>query len=142
MIDNFYVNERDYGTIILCEKDYLEHYQYECNQCKNEITDDDEYEVIGQFKYHLECLRCPGCQISGATIIDNNRERFEYNGKPYCRFHYSMIKGTECIGCRQAILYEYKLKNNMKWHPECYMLNKYWKVNLVDLMGYYESKML
>ncbi|KAG0174295.1 hypothetical protein DFQ30_005069 [Apophysomyces sp. BC1015] len=59
---------------------------------------------------------------------------YEYDKRPYCRYHYSLLRGTDCAGCRQAILQQFVEQNehNQKWHPECYIIQKYWNICLAD----------
>lgn len=115
MLDKFYI----LLDSVLCERDYYSRAQFQCQQCNEQITN-DHFELIGKNKYHKYCLHCPDC----IQQPEEDLERFEYDGKPYCRFHYSLLKGTCCVGCGQAILYQYKSKNELKWHPECYMIKK------------------
>lgn len=144
------------SSVILCEKDYFEISGFKCHQCNESITKNN-YEVIGDYKYHRHCLHCPGCTIvkNVPCSIDEVQqkqdeeeeesfERYDYNGRPYCRYHYSLIKGTECIGCGQAVLHQYmELPNsNGKWHPECCMIMKYWHVELIDLQPILQCKIL
>lgn len=129
----------DDSQTILCEQDYYQQSNFKCHQCNQAITKDN-YEVIGAYKYHGHCLHCPGCTIvknlPPSTTTDDNpeesSERFDYNGRPYCRYHYSLIKGTECVGCGQAVLCQY-MENNGKWHPECYMIMKVLSLEMVIL---------
>jgi hypothetical protein len=118
-------------NIILCERDYYKYNDFKCHQCNQCITKDN-YEIIGIYKYHRHCLHCPGCIISKNNAIEEEKEiqdtyeRFDYNNRPYCRYHYSLIKGTECTGCKQTVLCQYTTPTNQqgKWHPECYMIMK------------------
>jgi hypothetical protein len=147
--------------IILCERDYYNN-DSKCHHC-NQAVQDNNYEVVGVYKYHRHCLHCPGCTImknmpslssannstassnsslssiiTTATTTTNdelleeqdNLERFNYNNRPYCRYHYSLIKGTECNGCGQTV---FPQQQQAKWHSECYMLMKYYQVNLNHL---------
>jgi hypothetical protein len=130
------------NNVILCEKDYFEYsaIRLKCHQCNGLITHHNDYKTIGNYKYHHYCLHCPGCTIM--TSFHNEQEeqqqdsaeRYDYNNRPYCRYHYSLIKGTECIGCGQVVLSTKNMVNNGgKWHQECYMIMKYWHVVLIDL---------
>ncbi|CAO3617168.1 unnamed protein product [Mucor hiemalis] len=136
--------EIEKNDVILCEKDYYEHSHLKCHQCNQHITQNN-YQTIGSYKYHKQCLHCPGCTIMKNLPVpgtsknededDNTLERYDYNNRPYCRYHFSLIKGTECVGCGQAVLQEYlePTSNNGKWHQECYMIKKYWHILLIDL---------
>jgi hypothetical protein len=54
---------------------------------------------------------------------DENEQRLDYNGRPYCLYHYSLIKGTACQGCGQTVLNE-KTNETVKWHQSCYLIQK------------------
>ncbi|KAI8988744.1 hypothetical protein BDB01DRAFT_566660 [Pilobolus umbonatus] len=130
--------------IILCENDYYYQCNYKCHQCHQSITN-DHYRTINEYKYHMNCISCLGCSIVqnfGSTTSlpcqphHSNTDYHGYNDRIYCRYHYSLIRGTECIGCNQTILDQHSELNNDrggKWHPECYMIEKYWQVQLKDL---------
>ncbi|GAN06883.1 hypothetical protein MAM1_0140d06373 [Mucor ambiguus] len=98
----------------------------------------DAFCVIDDYKYHKECLRCPGCTISSSSDMSHHpsQQLYRYNDRPYCRYHYSLIKGTECIGCGQTVFEQNDTLEN--WHTECYMLKRYYHVELVDLQLPYD----
>ncbi|KAI8346377.1 hypothetical protein EDC96DRAFT_521501 [Choanephora cucurbitarum] len=137
VLDKFYLLDIDVGeaissNIILCEKDYYQQSQFKCHQCNGQISN-DHFQMIGSHKYHQQCLFCPGCTIENNNTCKTDEERFDYNGRPYCRYHYSLIKGTECVGCGQAVLDQSKIQDQVKWHTECYMIKKYYQVDLIDI---------
>ena len=71
--------------------------------------------------------QCPHC-------ISPTESHYEFKGTNYCRFHYSELKQVQCNGCNQAILkqfVEHKEIPNQIWHPECYMIYKFWSIKLV-----------
>lgn len=70
---------------------------------------------------------------------EDSLERFNYNNRPYCRYHYSLIKGTECTGCGQTVLFQHK-ETTDKWHTECFMLMKYYQVELNSLFHSHPCK--
>lgn len=120
--------------IISCQQDYYQHVQFKCHSCHGHILNDD-FCVIDQFKYHKQCLKCPGCTISDISHQQQQQQSpqlYNYNDRPYCRYHYSLIKGTECFGCGQTIFdqNEEALEN---WHTECYLMKKNYHVQLADL---------
>jgi hypothetical protein len=53
-----------------------------------------------------------------------------------CHFHYSTRFATKCVGCAHAILKQFvEINRNQKdecWHPECYMIHKFWNVKLTS----------
>ncbi|KAI8988400.1 hypothetical protein BDF20DRAFT_329630 [Mycotypha africana] len=66
--------------------------------------------------------------------VMSTKEIYDYDGRPYCRYHFSLIKGIECAGCGQTILHHNKgREGGPKWHSECYMIQKYWHVRLIEL---------
>lgn len=59
--------------------------------------------------------------------------QYEFKGTSYCRLHYSLLQETHCHGCDQAILkqfVEHRDLPNKIWHPECYMIYKFWSIKL------------
>ncbi|KAG0744828.1 hypothetical protein G6F61_006044 [Rhizopus arrhizus] len=108
--------------VILCEDDY-----YRCQYCKKTILQ-AELQEFGDYKYHLDCPVCPGCAFD-ETMTTDTTNYFEYQGKLYCQYHYSLIKGVNCDGCGQALL-DNNDETLEKWHTECYMIYKYWQVTL------------
>ncbi|KAI9481463.1 MAG: hypothetical protein EXX96DRAFT_214785 [Benjaminiella poitrasii] len=152
-LDSMLEEEMSVNNIILCEKDYYKHSRFKCHQCNGDIKN-DHFQIIGPHKYHQHCLHCPGCTVLKNHVqtaqMDYEKENepkkyFDYNGRLYCRYHYSLIKGTECVGCRQAILYHQpptkrpELSINPKWHPECYKMKKFWNIQLIDLQPLHPS---
>lgn len=119
------------NDVILCERDYFDYNstRFKCHQCNQSIAT-NEYQIVGIYKYHNHCLHCPGCTITQNNFIDGEQdhsiEKYDYNNRPYCRYHYSLIKGTECIGCGQAVLStnNHTTSNGGKWHQECFMIMK------------------
>jgi len=61
---------------------------------------------------------------------------FEYNGDVYCRCHYSSLFAFHCEGCKSPILKQfvetYRGGKQQQWHPECYMVFKFWSVKIAD----------
>lgn len=53
-----------------------------------------------------------------------------------CHFHYSTKFAVKCVGCETAILKQFvEMNRNGKdecWHPECYMISKFWNVRLAS----------
>lgn len=52
----------------------------------------------------------------------------------YCHYHYSTQFAQRCTGCQTAILKQFveifRNGQNQHWHPECYMIHKFWNVRL------------
>ncbi|KAI9277455.1 hypothetical protein BY458DRAFT_106720 [Sporodiniella umbellata] len=122
VLDKFYLT----NDMILCEKDY-----YRCRQCQQRITEESQLQEFGDYKYHAECLICPGCTIIPTPLNIPQPNYYDYNGRLYCQYHYSLIKGVECIGCGQAV---FQQENHPEiediWHTECFMIYKYWQISL------------
>ncbi|CEP16466.1 hypothetical protein [Parasitella parasitica] len=119
---------------ISCQQDYYQHVQFKCHSCRGTISSDD-FSVIDGRKYHRGCLKCPGCAISDDTmpLQPSQPLMYSYNDRPYCRYHYSLIRGTACAGCGQTV---YDQKEELEnWHTECYMMKKYYHVQLADLQS-------
>ncbi|KAI8385597.1 hypothetical protein BD560DRAFT_431005 [Blakeslea trispora] len=60
-------------------------------------------------------------------------DQYEFQGQTYCWYHYSKIPETHCAGCDQAILKQFVEHKDMPhqiWHPECYMIFKFWNIKL------------
>ena len=59
---------------------------------------------------------------------------YEHEGSVYCHYHYSTKFAQKCNGCQTAILKQFveifRNGQNQHWHPECYMIHKYWNVRL------------
>jgi len=59
---------------------------------------------------------------------------YEHEGNVFCHYHYSTTFAQKCNGCQTAILKQFVeiFRNgvNQHWHPECYMIHKYWNVRL------------
>ncbi|CAO0793612.1 unnamed protein product [Mucor circinelloides] len=135
VLDKFYLLSVDMMDLIACQQDYYQHVQFKCHSCHGQILD-DEFCVIDDYKYHKQCLKCPGCTISDMSHHPS-QQLYRYNDRPYCRYHYSLIKGTECAGCGQTVFEQNEALENW-WHTECYMLRKYYHVQLVDLQLPYD----
>jgi hypothetical protein len=59
---------------------------------------------------------------------------YEHDGQVYCHYHYSTQFAQQCNGCQTAILKQFveifRNGQNQHWHPECYMIHKFWNVRL------------
>ncbi|KAI9301010.1 hypothetical protein BJ944DRAFT_272121, partial [Cunninghamella echinulata] len=107
----------------LCEKDYFRRLNLVCNNCGDALK--GSYTTAAGKKYHLEHF-C--CNICGDVL---GLDYYEHNDNVYCHFHYSIKFATKCIGCSTAILKKFvETVPGEQWHPECYMIHKYWNVKL------------
>ncbi|KAI8384769.1 uncharacterized protein BYT42DRAFT_612443 [Radiomyces spectabilis] len=129
--DKFYAldDETKKRKRIVCEYHYYSHFGLMCQQCHQPLlrTANNELQCRNQ------CLRCPDCVTKAAT--DSEEACFDHNGTTYCRYHFSMLPDSRCAGCDQAILKQFVEHRNhadKKWHPECYMIFKFWNVQLAS----------
>ena len=81
-------------------------------------------------KYHIEHFTCSVCP----TVFGAQDSYYEHDGSVYCHYHYSTKFAQKCNGCQTAILKQFVeiFRNGVDqhWHPECYMIHKYWNVRL------------
>lgn len=81
-------------------------------------------------KYHIEHFTCSVCP----TVFGAQDSYYEHEGKVYCHYHYSTQFAQRCNGCHTAILKQFveifRNGQNQHWHPECYMIHKFWNVRL------------
>ena len=81
-------------------------------------------------KYHVDHFTCSLCD----TVFGAQDSYYEHDGKVYCHYHYSTQFAQHCNGCQTAILKQfveiYRNGQNQHWHPECYMIHKFWNVRL------------
>lgn len=81
-------------------------------------------------KYHIEHFTCSVCP----TVFGAQDSYYEHEGNVYCHYHYSTQFAQRCNGCHTAILKQFveifRNGQNQHWHPECYMIHKFWNVRL------------
>ncbi|CAO3595110.1 unnamed protein product [Absidia cylindrospora] len=132
---------------IVCE----EHYRAQvgggdttiCQRCQqpmksaNAINNSNEIVKKTNPQFCQQCQntnKCPGCSQHSLNSED---VCYEFEDRVYCLLHFSDIPEIQCSGCNQAILEKYvehKLFPGKKWHPECYMIFKFWNVRLADTL--------
>ncbi|KAG6336047.1 hypothetical protein ID866_3046 [Astraeus odoratus] len=114
----------------LCEKDYFRRLNLICAKCGLALR--GSYITACNKKYHVEHFTCSLCP----TLFGPQDSYYEHDGDVYCHFHYSTRFATKCAGCSSAILKQFvEINRNMRdecWHPECYMINKFWNVKVVS----------
>ncbi|ORX43476.1 RhoGAP-domain-containing protein [Hesseltinella vesiculosa] len=123
--NKFYALEQEGQFKIVCEK----HYHARLQPCAN----------CQERPCRCDYRRCPGCRSHPPA--EKGDLYLEYDGQAYCLFHFAAIEATHCLGCDQAILkqfVEHKSWPNKKWHPECYMIFKFWNVRLRDTSQVHE----
>ncbi len=118
------------GPYPLCETDYFRRLDLLCYECGGALR--GSYITALDRKYHIEHFTCSVCPI----IFGAQDSYYEHDGKVYCHYHYSTQFAQRCNGCQTAILKQFVeiFRNgaNQHWHPECYMIHKFWNVRLAS----------
>ena len=121
-------NEDGIGQYPLCEIDYFRRLDLLCFQCGGALR--GSYITAVERKYHIEHFTCSVCP----TVFGAQDSYYEHEGNIYCHYHYSTQFAQRCNGCRTAILKQFveifRNGENQHWHPECYMIHKFWNVRL------------
>ncbi|KAF2257854.1 rho-type GTPase-activating protein-like protein [Lojkania enalia] len=124
----FPVPEKPPGQYPLCETDYFRRLDLLCYECGQALR--GSYITALDRKYHIEHFTCSVCP----TVFGASDSYYEHEGNVYCHFHYSTKFAQRCNGCQTAILKQFveifRNGQNQHWHPECYMIHKYWNVRL------------
>ncbi|KAL3497141.1 hypothetical protein BJX62DRAFT_3643 [Aspergillus germanicus] len=120
--------ENGSGQYPLCEIDYFRRLDLLCHDCGGALR--GSYITALDRKYHIEHFTCSVCP----TVFGAQDSYYEHEGKVYCHFHYSTQFAQRCHGCHTAILKQFveifRNGQNQHWHPECYMIHKFWNVRL------------
>lgn len=121
-------DENGQGQYPLCETDYFRRLDLLCFECGGALR--GSYITALDRKYHIEHFTCSVCP----TIFGAQDSYYEHEGKVYCHYHYSTQYAQRCNGCQTAILKQFveifRNGQNQHWHPECYMIHKFWNVKL------------
>lgn len=116
------------GQYPLCETDYFRRLDLLCFECGGALR--GSYITALERKYHIEHFTCSVCP----TVFGAQDSYYEHEGKVYCHYHYSTQFAQRCNGCQTAILKQFveifRNGRNQHWHPECYMIHKFWNVRL------------
>ncbi|KAF9158629.1 hypothetical protein BGX20_003307, partial [Mortierella sp. AD010] len=124
----FPITEPDGKQYPLCERDYFRRLNLVCQSCGGALR--GSYITALDYKYHIEHFTCSVCP----TVFGPQDSYYEHDGKVYCHYHYSLCYAVKCAGCRTAILKQFvEINRNSQdehWHPECYMIHKFWNVKL------------
>ncbi|KAN0105107.1 RhoGAP domain containing protein [Russula decolorans] len=114
----------------LCERDYFRRLNLICAKCGMALR--GSYITACNRKFHVEHFTCSICP----TLFGPQDSYYEHESDVYCHYHYSTRFATKCAGCNTAILKQFvEINRNMRdecWHPECYMINKFWNVKVVS----------
>lgn len=121
-------DENGEGQYPLCETDYFRRLGLLCYQCGGALR--GSYITALDRKYHVDHFTCSMCD----TIFGAQDSYYEHDGNVYCHYHYSTRFAQRCNGCQTAILKQFveifRNGQNQHWHPECYMIHKFWNVRL------------
>lgn len=116
------------GEVPLCETDYFRRLDLLCFNCGGALR--GSFITALERKYHIEHFTCSVCSI----VFTANDSYYEHGGEVYCLYHYSTQFAQRCNGCQTAILKQFveifRNGQDQHWHPECYMLHKFWNVRL------------
>lgn len=114
----------------LCETDYFKRLDLLCYACGGALR--GSYITALERKYHIEHFTCSICP----TVFGAQDSYYEHDGSVFCHYHYSTKFAQKCNGCQTAILKQFveifRNGQNQHWHPECYMIHKYWNVRLTS----------
>jgi LIM domain len=118
------------GQYPLCETDYFRRLNLLCHVCGGALR--GSYITALDRKYHIEHFTCSVCP----TVFGAQDSYYEHEGNVYCHYHYSTRFAQRCNGCFTAILKQFvdivRNGQNQHWHPECYMIHKFWNVRLAS----------
>ncbi|KAL2018862.1 hypothetical protein VTK56DRAFT_287 [Thermocarpiscus australiensis] len=121
-------DENGGGQYPLCETDYFRRLGLLCHQCGGALR--GSYITALDRKYHVDHFTCSLCP----TVFGAQDSYYEHDGQVYCHYHYSTQFAQRCNGCQAAILKQFveifRNGQNQHWHPECYMIHKFWNVRL------------
>ncbi|OAA64861.1 Rho GTPase-activating protein domain protein [Cordyceps fumosorosea ARSEF 2679] len=121
-------DENGEGQYPLCETDYFRRLGLLCFQCGGALR--GSYITALDRKYHVDHFTCSMCD----TVFGAQDSYYEHDGNVYCHYHYSTRFAQRCNGCQTAILKQFveifRNGQNQHWHPECYMIHKFWNVRL------------
>lgn len=124
----FPVPENPPNQYPLCETDYFKRLDLLCFKCNSALR--GSYITALDRKYHIEHFTCSICP----TVFGAQDSYYEHDGNVFCHYHYSTRFAQRCNGCQTAILKQFveifRNGQNQHWHPECYMIHKYWNVRL------------
>ncbi|PON21647.1 hypothetical protein TGAM01_v209536 [Trichoderma gamsii] len=114
----------------LCETDYFRRLGLLCHKCGGALR--GSYITALEHKYHVDHFTCSLC----ATVFGAQDSYYEHDSNVYCHYHYSTQFAQRCNGCQTAILKQFveifRNGQNQHWHPECYMIHKFWNVRLAQ----------
>ncbi|ORY81899.1 hypothetical protein BCR37DRAFT_22697 [Protomyces lactucae-debilis] len=114
----------------LCETDYFRRLNLLCHTCKGALR--GSYITALDKKFHLEHFTCSICP----TVFGAQDSYYEHEGNVLCHYHFSLKFAQKCYGCQTSILKQFveiqRHGVDQHWHPECYMIQKFWNVKLAS----------
>ncbi|KAK0119924.1 hypothetical protein ONS95_011349 [Cadophora gregata] len=123
-------DENGDGQYPLCETDYFRRLDLICYKCNGALR--GSYITALDRKYHIDHFTCSVCP----TVFGAQDSYYEHDSQVYCHYHYSTQFAQRCNGCQTAILKQFveifRNGQNQHWHPECYMIHKFWNVRLAS----------
>ncbi|VDC06488.1 unnamed protein product [Peniophora sp. CBMAI 1063] len=128
LLQKFFPIDTPDGQQPVCERDYFRRLDLLCASCDSPLS--GSYVSACGKKYHIEHFTCSVCP----TVFAPEDSYYEHEGDVYCHFHFSTRCATKCAGCDTAILEQFvEVERDHRdecWHPECYMINKFWSVRI------------
>ncbi|KAF2669340.1 hypothetical protein BT63DRAFT_258973 [Microthyrium microscopicum] len=123
------------GGVVLCETDYFKRLDLVCATCGGALR--GSYITALDQKYHLEHFVC---QIDTCVkVFGEDESYYQHEGHVYCRAHYAYLFSEDCFGCKMPILKQFvegkRGGKDVQWHPECYMIQKYWGVDVATSLA-------
>ncbi|KAI9021746.1 hypothetical protein CLU79DRAFT_804434 [Phycomyces nitens] len=114
----------------LCERDYFRRLKLVCDNCGDALR--GSYITAVGKKFHMDHFSCSVCSV----LFGPDDSYYEHENNVYCHEHYSNQFAIKCSGCQSAILKQFVEINRNSidehWHPECYMVHKFWNVKLAQ----------
>ena len=112
----------------LCETDYFRRLKLLCHNCGGALR--GSYITALEKKFHIEHFTCSICP----SVFGPHDSYYEHDNNVYCHYHFSLQFAQKCYGCQSSILKQFveiqRNGVNQHWHPECYMIQKFWNVKL------------
>lgn len=124
--------------VALCELHYFGMLDLICFSCKSALR--GPYITALNRKYHLEHFKCGVCK----KVFESDESYYEHEDRILCHYHYSKLYAAHCQGCNSLIVKQFvalfRGGRNQQWHPECYMVHKFWNVCIgADSVGLQHS---